>query len=462
MLIVLLRILESTYFKITVFILCISLSVNLQAQNQHCADVDFTIDLQERTVNVSGQSQDSITQWYWHFGNGITKSGQYATFSYEKNGVFEICLKVQAHSPATTSNALCTGIICKKVTIGSNSEDDDCGLSADFEFTVSENNIKVRGKSNDADARYLWTVSGQNVQQTGQEAVFKVEKSGFYEVCMTVVDSAESCKVQICKKVEVKGICNLIADFSYEYVDGVYRFFAKSNTIASSVTGLLYYWDFGDGNTSEGPVTKHIYAQDGIFEVCLFVRDTRTGCYAKICKSINSDEGCNLQVDFKFSVTGNGVVFAGRSSNPNVKYYWDFGNGTSGEGQTARNVYQTRGVFVVCLTVVDEENGCKSQVCKRVLVGRPVLGPTISDVDGTLIKNVVIFPNPASSIINIQSRTLKISEIAIFNFQQIEVVRKSSDALLVTIDITSLPEGIYTVHVTLDDGSIHILRFYKQ
>jgi PKD repeat protein len=459
---VLLRILESNYFKITVLTLFISLDTNLKAQNQNCAEVDFTIEVQGKTVNVSGKSQDSITQWYWHFGNGNTKSGRNATFRYEKNGVYEICLKVQALSPVTTANALCTGIICKKVTIGSNTDNDDCGLSADFEFTVSENNIKVRGKSNDADARYLWTVSGQNVQQIGQEAVFKVEKAGFYEVCMTVVNEAESCKVHICKKVEVKGICNLEADFSYEYVDGVYRFFAKSNIIASSVTGLLYYWDFGDGNTSAGPVTKHIYAQDGIFEVCLFVRDTRTGCSAKICKTINSDEGCNLHVDFKVSVTGRGVVFTGRSSNPDVSYYWDFGNGTRGEGQTVRNIYQSRGIYIVCLTVVDEEKGCKSQVCKRVLVGRPTLGPTITDVDGTLIKNVVIFPNPASSIINIQSRTLKINEVVIFNFQQIEVVRKSSDVLLVTIDVTTLPEGIYTVHVTLDDGSIKILRFYKQ
>ena len=459
---ILLRILESTYFKITLFTLCITLSTNLQAQNQNCADVDFTIEVQGKTVNVSGQSQDSIIQWYWHFGNGITKNGQNVTFSYEKNGVYEICLKVHALSPATTSNAFCTGIVCKKVTIGSNTDNDDCGLSADFEFTVSENSIKVIGKSNDADARFLWNISGQNVQQIGRETVFKVEKSGIYEICLTVVNSIENCKVQICKKVEVKGICNLEADFSYEYVDGVYRFFAKSNTIATSVTGLSYSWNFGDGNTSTGPVTKHIFTQDGIFEVCLFVRDTRTGCSVKICKTINSDEGCNLQVDFKFSVTGGGVAFAGRSSSPNVKYYWDFGDGTQGEGQTVRNIYQSRGVFVVCLTVVDEVRGCKSQVCKRVLVGRPALGPTITDVDGTLIKTVVIFPNPASSIINIQSRSLKISEVVIFNFQQIEVIRKSSDALLLTVDITSLPEGIYTVHVTLDDGSIQILRFYKQ
>lgn len=455
------KMMDITFVKV-MFLAFLGFSgATVNGQNQNCADVDFSFEINGQTLSVTGESKDNISQWHWHFGNGVTQTGKNATIMFDKAGVFEICLKVVAVTPVATSDALCTGVICKRVTIGTVA-DDDCALHADFEFSTDGIVIKARGKSSDSGAQYLWTISGQNVQKSGQDVVFNVDKPGIYELCMIVAKNDQTCKVRICKKVEIKATCNIEADFAFDYVDGVYRFTAKSNVIATSVTGLIYHWDFGDGNTAIGQAVKHIYTNDGIFNVCLTVRDSRTGCTLKVCKLINSDEGCNLKADFKFTVSGNGVIFNARSTNDDVKYYWDFGNNTRGEGQNVRAVYQSRGVFVVCLTVVDEKNNCKVQVCKRVLIGRPTLGPDGNDGTISGIKNVVLYPNPATSVVHVQSRSLKITNVVVYNFQQVEVINRSTNNLLIALDVTSLPEGIYTVHVVLEDGTTQVLRFYKQ
>src|SRR5690606_15540869 len=48
---------------------------------------------------------------------------------------------------------------------------------------------------------------------------------------------------------------------------------------------LQYLWDFGDGNTSTQAYPSHIYASIGVYNLCLTVTDSITGC-----SSIRSEE----------------------------------------------------------------------------------------------------------------------------------------------------------------------------
>ena len=107
---------------------------------------------------------------------------------------------------------------------------------------------------------------------------------------------------------------------------------------------------------------------------------------------------------------------------------------------------------------MDEEQGCKVQVCKRVMIGR-TFGPTISD---TANPRIAIFPNPVTDIVNIQSSTSKIVQFTIFNAQQVPVIQQSANDSLVSLDVSGLTEGIYIVQVVLDDGTVLSARFYKK
>ena len=65
---------------------------------------------------------------------------------------------------------------------------------------------------------------------------------------------------------------------------------------------------------------------------------------------------------------------AGGGSSP-YTYSWDFGDGTTGTGQTATHSYNASGSYRVCLTITDA-NGCTATDCQTVRVGNP--NPTCS------------------------------------------------------------------------------------
>ena len=48
---------------------------------------------------------------------------------------------------------------------------------------------------------------------------------------------------------------------------------------------LQYLWDFGDGNTSTQAYPSHIYASIGVYNLCLTVTDSITGCSSMFCDS---------------------------------------------------------------------------------------------------------------------------------------------------------------------------------
>lgn len=60
-----------------------------------------------------------------------------------------------------------------------------------------------------------------------------------------------------------------------------------------------YLWDFGDGNTSDELEPNHIYAEKGVYEVCLTVsniNDTNTSCKTIMLGSTSTDDK-DLEVD---------------------------------------------------------------------------------------------------------------------------------------------------------------------
>ena len=47
-----------------------------------------------------------------------------------------------------------------------------------------------------------------------------------------------------------------------------------------------WLWGFGDGSTSNQQNPQHTYDEPGVYNVCLLVQDTETGCNADYCESV--------------------------------------------------------------------------------------------------------------------------------------------------------------------------------
>ncbi|MCB9335512.1 MAG: T9SS type A sorting domain-containing protein [Flavobacteriales bacterium] len=76
---------------------------------------------------------------------------------------------------------------------------------------------------------------------------------------------------------------SLIASF-YSYLDPM----DSLNLIVvndSQGDNLIYYWDFGDGNSSNQPYPTHLYSSLGVYNLCLTITDSMTGCISTYCDS---------------------------------------------------------------------------------------------------------------------------------------------------------------------------------
>ncbi len=148
---------------------------------------------------------------------------------------------------------------------------------------------------------------------------------------------------------------------------------------------LSYAWDFGDGGTSNLEDPTHTYAAGGCYTVTLVLsggcgEDIWTGQVC-VCDPANSAEVTwspavpliNETVAFTATVLG----------TPPFSYTWDFGDGVTGNGQTATHAYAASGTYTVTLTV---DNGCGTTTVQHTVTvsGIPDIQVTPSGLSAAL------------------------------------------------------------------------------
>jgi PKD repeat protein len=104
--------------------------------------------------------------------------------------------------------------------------------------------------------------------------------NGTYTVCLTI--TTPTCTDTYCQTITVGGpTCN--ANF-YTWVDSTNSTIYLIDLSNNSNGNLNYFWDFGDGNTSNLQYPTHTYANLGIYNICLTVSDFF--CTSTYCDSI--------------------------------------------------------------------------------------------------------------------------------------------------------------------------------
>jgi len=87
-------------------------------------------------------------------------------------------------------------------------------------------------------------------------------------------------------------------------------------------------------------------------------------------------------------------------------------------------------------------------------------GQTPSGInDGFALQGLKVYPNPANNILNIETASAMVTKTEIFNTLGSVVLAQSNDQK--SIDVSSLPQGIYFINVTTTDGTGKV-KFIKQ
>jgi len=210
---------------------------------------------------------------------------------------------------------------------------------------------------------FLWDF-GDGHRAWGSEVRHRYRTPGLYRVVLTVRD-ADGRPFRAERLLRIVPP-ELTPDFTWE---------PEAPTILDEVCfidlshgGIVsWHWDFGDGATSSAREPCHQYAERGEFQVTLTVTDSY-GNAASVTKTLtvvnippHADPGGPYQ-----GVVYTEIVFSAASSyDPDgeiVEYRWEFGDGTTGAGETVAHAYLKPGTYEVCLTVVDDA-GAEARAC---------------------------------------------------------------------------------------------------
>lgn len=249
-------------------------------------------------------------------------------------------------------------------------------------FTASKSylNVSVDGStSSDPDgpvAQWAWNF-GDGATATGATATHAYAAAGTYNVTLTVTDEQGLTKALTQQVTVAPNQAPTAAFTSTVNLHAVSLDASGSTDSDGSVAG--YAWDFGDGATGTGVNAGHTYANAGTYQVTLTVTDD-LGLTRSITHPVVAVDPVNQLPTAAFAVTTHDLEasFDGTgSSDPDGtvdSWAWNFGDNTTGNGQTPVHNYEAAGTYAVTLTVTDNRGGT-STVSHDVVVLAPNVNP---------------------------------------------------------------------------------------
>ena len=139
-----------------------------------------------------------------------------------------------------------------------------------------------------------------------------------------------------------------------------------------------YEWIFHDGTIKHGPIVQHAFQKPGIYHVTLIVTaDNGLTDLTTVKVIVKNDPP-------KAKITANTIAYEGEEITfdasqtldseidlPNLKYYWDFGDGYVAEGKIVSHTYRVSGTYTVTLRVEDDQGFIDTETIYVTILNKP-------------------------------------------------------------------------------------------
>lgn len=214
-------------------------------------------------------------------------------------------------------------------------------------------------------AEYRWNF-GDGTTAQGAIANHAFRAPGNYSVTLTIVDTlGRSASLTRSVTISAGAAPNAEAEASplNPQPGQLVVFTGAGSTAAPGRTIVRYDWSFGDGATGSGEDATHIYQQAGTYIAVLKVTDDagRTGVNTLTISVGATTPVARFVVSPTRPLPSQTVTFNAAASEAGpgrtiVSYQWDFGDGTTGTGQSVTKAggYAAEGTYTVTLVVVDD------------------------------------------------------------------------------------------------------------
>ena len=230
----------------------------------------------------SFDNDDDTLKYTWDFGDGETANGKEVSHTYAKGGVYKARLTVDDGTRTECSKASDVILIDVNSTPKAEVDAEDIAcVGEDLKLSADQSSDPDNDKLS-----YTWDF-GDGTTTSGVKANHSYAKGGLYKATLFVDDAKDSdCSgstkvhyINVNTPPVAEAGPNLLVclNDSIEF-DGTKSYDPDDDT-------LTYTWDFGDGQTADGPKVNHAYKNIGVYKVVLTVTD-KTG--TKCDKSIDT------------------------------------------------------------------------------------------------------------------------------------------------------------------------------
>ncbi len=254
--------------------------------------------------------------------------------------------------------------------------------------------------------------------------------------------------------------------------------FTVNNSSLTNIVG--WFWEFGDGNTSNLANPTHLYAQNGSYVVCVTVigKSPRGEmCCTQVCDTVQACGCSGAAPYFTWSPRGtNGANFTNASiSNASVcGWLWDFGDGNTSTANNPSHQYAGPGTYTVCLVAytcypnpsTDAVDTCFARYCQTITIGagggRRLAGPETGSNDNADWQ-VKLFPNPASTELFVVLPEGSTGEVRLLSVDGKELLRlQNNGSTTYTANLKDFAPGVYLIEVTGNDKTTKRMQFVKE
>ena len=387
-------------------------------------------------VTMQNRSQNA-TSYFWSFEGATpaTSTEENPTITYSRAGNFAITLFV---TNGTNSDTKTVNVNVMDVA-SADFAADNTTISAGESVTFT--NLSVNAST------YYWTFTGGNPStSTDVNPTVTYETPGTYSV--TLFAAGENSSDSETKTAYITVLPVTSADFEASATEIFVGDSVAFTNLSENATS--FFWTFEgaipENSTEENPVVT--YNEPGYYDVTLFA--TNGHGYDVATKTayiyVRAVATADFTVDTTTVLVGEAVVFINLSQNA-TSYYWSFPGGEPlvSQEENPEVTYPNAGVYSVTLFAT---NGASSDMeVKESYI-------TVVDESNVLelsANDVAIYPNPASSVMNVRAEGLQ--QISIYDITGRIVFEKDVNSDNETIDISKFQRATYAIRITTDTGT---------
>jgi len=223
---------------------------------------------------------------------------------------------------------------------------------------------------------YEWNF-GDGTNATGKFTTHAYIDNGTYAVTLTVTDDdgltdTDSQNITVLNRPPIASF----TESATTVPTGTIITFNASTSYDPDGSIVSYFWDFGDGTNTTGTTVSHAYANNGNYTVTLTITDN-DGASASASSTkivLNRPPVASFTESATKVYTGTVIYFdASGSYDPDgtiLKYIWDFGDGTNATGVVVTHAYADDDIYVVTLTVTDDDGEIASTTATKTVLNR--------------------------------------------------------------------------------------------